>query len=317
MKDVSFKRIIGVDVASEKLDLCDSQHKLMGTINNSVNSIAKKLVAKIKHRDQTLIVCEGTGGYEYTLVEAVHAAGIAIAVVNPRQVRDFAKGHGILEKSDTIDAAVLMRFGTDVNVNLATPRSDQEKRHHAFVKRRSQVLKMIRQEENRFAQTHDVVTRKSIQTSLKQLKKQLKMLDQQIDQAIKERAKIDPRVEILLSVKGVGPVMTSTLLCDLPELGKLNRSQIAKLVGVSPFINQTGKSDRKRITRGGRAKVRNVLYMATLSAIRYNPVIKNFYQRLLGKGKLKKVALVAAMRKLLTILNDMVRRGERWQESTV
>lgn len=308
----AYRRTIGVDVASETIDLYDSAGKLTGSVPNTSRDIRISLVAKIRSRASTLIVCEGTGGYEHCLVDAAHEAGIPVAVANPRQVRDFAKGHGFLEKSDTIDAKMICRFGQDVDLHLAPRRSETEKRHQALVRRRGQLLQLISQEENRFAQTVDTLSRDMITATLSHLKKQLKEADAHLEKLLADRAKEDPNVGILSSVPGVGVVTVSTLLAELPELGKLNRAKIAKLVGVAPIINQTGKSDRKRKARGGRSQVRSVLYMATLVATRCNPVIAEFYGRLVARGKPKKVALIAAMRKLLTILNDMVRNQQLW-----
>lgn len=312
MTEPQFSRVIGVDVASEKIDVNDSDGKIAKTMPNTVAALTKQFVAKIKDRDSTLVVCEATGGYEHVLVEAVHEVGIAICVANARQVRDFAKGHGYLEKTDSIDAFMIRRFGQDVDVNLTPPMSEQAKTHRALSRRRVQVSDLLSQEQNRLRQTRDRFTRELVEESISQLKTQLKQIDARLDSMLRERAKTDPKVEILESVPGVGPVTVSTLLSELPELGSLNRKQIAKLVGVAPLAKQSGKTDKKRKPRGGRSQVRSVLYMAALVATRHNAVIKRFYQRLLSRGKEKMVALIAASRKLLTILNDMVRRGEPW-----
>jgi transposase len=309
---MKYRRVIGVDVASETIEICDSAGKLTGSVPNTLLDIRRSLLAQVRARANTLIVCEGTGGYEHCLVDVAHEAGIPVAVANPRQVRDFAKGHGFLEKSDTIDAKIICRFGQDVELHLAPQRSETEKRHQALVRRRCQLLELINQEENRLAQTVDTLSREMITATLSHLKKQLKEADAHLQQLLAERAKEDPKVEILSSVPGVGAVTVSTLLAELPELGKLSRTKIAKLVGVAPIINQTGKSDKQRKPRGGRSQVRNVLYMAALVATRHNPVIAAFYRRLVARGKPKKVALIAAARKLLTILNDMTRKEQPW-----
>jgi len=307
-----FVRVIGVDVSSKKLDLFDSGGKLSGTIDNTceaVNGLAKA----IKNPKETLVICEATGSYEHVVVEAMQDAGIAMAIANPRQVRDFAKGHGFLEKSDRIDAKILMIFGLHVEVPLARPKTEKEKQHQALVRRRNQLLALIGQESNRIPQCYDKAMKALIENMLKSLKKQLKYVDAELKKLLEVLAKTDPKIALLKSVPGIGPVTTSTLVCELPELGKLNRAEIAKLVGVAPLLNQSGKSDKKRSVRGGRSLVRRVLYMATLAATRRNPLIAAFYQRLLKKGKPKKLALIASMRKLLTILNDMLRRGEAWR----
>ena len=271
MKNTVYSRVIGVDIASEKIDVNDSEGKLSGTIPNTVAAIQKQIVARIQSKHDTLVVCEATGSYEHVLV--------------------------------------------DVELNLTRQRSPQEKQHQALVRRRCQLLDLINQEQNRYGQTVDALMRKMIAATLLHLKKQQKEIDGQLEKLLAERGKVDPNVQILDSVPGVGVVTISTLLAELPELGQLNRTQIAKLVGVAPLINQTGMSDKKRKIRGGRSQVRNVLYMATLVATRRNALIKHFYQRLLARGKPKKLALVAAMRKLLTILNEMIRHQQSWRST--
>ena len=307
----NFARVIGVDVASQKLDLFDSDGKLSRTIDNACQSV-DQLVKAIYQPSETLVICEATGSYEHVIVDAMLDAGIAVAIANPRQVRDFAKGLGYLEKSDRIDAKVLMIFGQQVEVPLARPKTEKEKQHQALVRRRNQLLALVGQESNRLPQCHDKAMKKLIQEMLQSLKKHLKHVDCELAKLLQTLAQSDPKIGVLQSVPGIGPVTTSTLVCELPELGQLNRGQIAKLVGVAPLLNQSGKSDKKRSVRGGRAIVRRVLYMATLVATKRNPIIAAFYQRLVKRGKPKKLALIAAMRKLLTILNDMVRRGQKW-----
>lgn len=311
----TFLRVIGVDVASEKLDVNDSASKLATKVPNTCAAIAKQLVAKIKDKESTLVICEATGGYEDCLVDAMHEAGISVCVANPRQVRDFAKGHGFLEKTDKIDARMIRKFGEDVDIHLTPQRTAEERAHRALVRRRVQVLQLLSAEQNRAAQTTDAFAAEMISESVLQLKKQLKQLDERLEKLVTERGKTDPKVKILFSVPGIGAVNVSTLLAELPELGQLNREKIAKLVGVAPLAQQSGNSDKQRKSKGGRSQVRNVLYMATLVATRYNAVIKRFYERLLARGKLKKVALNAAMRKLLTMLNEMVRNGETWRKA--
>lgn len=310
----TFTRVVGIDVASEKLDVNDSASKLATEVTNTCAAIAKQLVARIKDKESTLVICEATGGYEDALVDAMHEAGISVCVANPRQVRDFAKGHGFLEKTDKIDARMIRKFGEDVDIHLTPQRTAEERAHRALVRRRVQVLQLLSAEQNRAAQTTDTFAAEMISESVLHLKKQLKQLDERLAKVVTERGKTDPKVKILFSVPGIGAVNVSTLLAELPELGQLNREKIAKLVGVAPMAQQSGNSDKQRKSQGGRSQVRNALYMATLVATRYNAVIKRFYERLLARGKLKKVALNAAMRKLLTMLNEMVRNGEPWRK---
>lgn len=315
MKTV-YARVIGVDVGSEKLDVNDSAARLAALVPNTVAAIQSQVVAQIEDKDKTLVVCEGSGGFEHVLVDALHEARIAVCIANPRQVRDFAKGHGYLEKNDRLDARIIRRFGEDVELNLTPPRSPAEKALHALVLRRGQLLQTQSADQNRLAQVTDSFTRTMIEESLAHVKKHLQTLAERIQAVLQELAKTEAKINILQSVPGVGQVTTATLVAELPELGQLNRGEVAKLVGVAPFVNQSGTSDKPRKVRGGRAQVRSVLYMAALVATRHNPMIKRFYQRLLAKGKPKKLALLAAMRKLLTILNDMVRRGEPWRAET-
>lgn len=306
-------RVIGIDVAKDKIDVSDAKGKIKKEVKNSTASIVKQIVSKIDQPGETFVVCEATGGYERTLVKAIQDAGIAVCVANPFQVRQFGKGIGVLEKTDPIDAALLRQFGEVVDLQPTAPKSPEHEHHEALVRRREQLMLMINQEQNRCAQTYDQAVIRMIDKTLKLLKTQQKSIDSQIEAFLKKEAETNNAVAVIQSVPGVGTVTTSTLISDLPELGTLNRSEIAKLVGVAPIVNQSGTRDRKRSIFGGRSHVRRVLYMAALVATRYNPVIKKFYARLLANGKEKKVALVACMRKLLTILNCMVRNNEPWR----
>jgi transposase len=315
--NTGYARVIAVDVGSETLVVSDSSGKIKGSVNNSVADIRSQIVRKVVLGESTLIICEATGGYEHCLVDVAQDAGLPIAVVNPRQVRDFAKGHGWLEKSDEIDAAMIRKFGEDVEVHLLPRRSEEEKQMQALVRRRGQLNHMLNQEQNRLAQTHDPVSQQLIRETLSYLKQQLKDVDARLKKLLAERGTQDSKVAILTSAPGVGQVTVATLLTELPELGMLNRHEVAKLVGVAPLINQSSKSDKPRRPRGGRVQVRNVLYMATLVATRCNPQIKAFYVRLVQRGKPKKLALIAAMRKFITILNHLVRTGQPWNVASV
>ncbi len=309
----SYRTLIGIDVSKNKLDLAVSETGSRITIGNTKREIAK-WISTLSHPRETLVVMEATGGYESQLVELLHEQGIALAVVNPRQVRDFAKGIGIDAKTDRIDASVLVRFAEVVRPAPQAAQSDEQAKLGALVERRRQLVDLINQEENRLQQTRDQDVRHSIQTVLKGLKSQLKTIDEQIKQAVASDKTNERKVEILSSVKGVGPVAVSTFIAELPELGELNRQQVAKLVGVAPLNDDSGKRTGKRSVRGGRGGLRRVLYMVTLVATRYNSAIKRFYTRLVAQGKPKKLALTAAMRKLLTILNTLVRTDQLWQD---
>nr|AGC71377.1 putative transposase [uncultured bacterium A1Q1_fos_1815] len=307
-----YERVIGVDVSSKKLDLSDSLGKLPAVIDNSVEAIRAKLVKMITAAESVLVVCESSGGWEGVMVDLLHEAKVDVAVVNPRQTHHFAQAHGYLEKTDTIDAKVIRQFGEQIKVHLAKPRTEREKRFQAISRRRLQVLTMINQEQNRKMLCVDESSLVFIDESLKMLKKQLKELDTQIKKLIDEVSKDTPSVRVIASVPGVGPVTTATLCCELPELGNVSRGAIAKLVGVAPMAHQSGERDGKRRARGGRVIVRRSLYMAALVATQRNPVIAKFYLRLLQRGKPKKLALIACMRKLLLIIHDMVRNGQTW-----
>ncbi len=316
MTKTKYERVIGIDVSSKKLDVSDSKGKLPAVIDNTIEAISSKLVRKIGTSESTLVVCESSGGYENEMVEQLLDAKVNVAVVNPRQTHHYALAHGYIEKTDTIDAKVIRLFGEHIEVHLAKPMTEREKQFRAISRRRVQVLTMINQEENRKTLCRDKASVEFIDESLKMLKTQLKSLDSMLKKYIKELSKDTPSVQIVASVPGVGPVTTAALCTELPELGKISRGQITKLVGVAPMAKQSGETEGKRRARGGRVTVRRALYMAALAATKCNPVIAKFYQRLLQRGKPKKLALIACMRKLLLIIHDMVRNGEMWNPLT-
>jgi transposase len=309
----TYSRVIGIDVSKDRLDLADSQQQLPATLNYLTATLQTKLVPLLQPPHEILVVCEASGGWEYLLVEVLQAAHIDVVVANPKRVRSFAQAHGYLEKSDQLDAEVLVRFGQQVPVAIARVRTPEEREFLALTRRRSQVVVDLNRVVSQLGQCPDKLSRQLLQQQQKFLKKQQNKLDSLLAQRLKQLAKLDPKIDVLNSVPGIGPVMIATLLAELPELGSLSRGQIAKLVGVAPIVKQSGKRDGKRTVRGGRGQVRKVLFMCGMVAIRNNPVIKQFYQRLLKRGKLKMVALVAAMRKLLIIINQMVRDLQPWQ----
>lgn len=312
MTQNGYSLVIGVDVSKAKLDLAWGAEGPTETIKNTDNQIARLLIKKIEDPDKTLIVMEATGGYESRLVDSLHKAKLSLAVVNPRRVRDFANGIGVDAKTDPIDAKLIAYYGEVVKPKEHVAKSESLKMLEALVTRRRQLLNLINQENNRLQQTREKEIQKLIKQSLKTLGKQLKTVDRLIKDAVEADQENARKIEILRSAKGVGPVTVSTLIAELPELGQLNRGQISKLVGVAPMNNDSGKKSGKRKTMGGRSSVRRTLYMATLTAIRWNPAIKAFYIRLLAKGKPKKLAITAAMRKFLTILNQLIKNDELW-----
>lgn len=315
MKDQSpFSVFVGVDVSKAKLDIAFADGKETLSIDNTSQQIVAELMGRIQNPQATLVVMEATGGYEELLVTLLHQYDIAVAVVNPHRVRAFAAGIGQDAKTDPIDARVIAFYGQVVQPAAQAARSTDEKKLQALVERRRQLLDLINQENNRRQQTTDQEIQEYIQQSLETLKKQLKTIDERLAKCVHADTAKARTVEILESVKGIGPVAGSTLLAQLPELGKLNRGEIAKLVGVAPRNNDSGQTSGQRRTFGGRSYVRRVLYMATLVATRFNSRIKTFYQRLRKQGKPKKLALTAAMRKLLTILNTLIKTDQLWAE---
>lgn len=315
-EDYPFTLFIGVDVSKAKLDIAVGDDPRVITIANSQQQIAAELIARIQHPRSTIVVLEATGGYERVLVDTLHQHHIALAVVNPRRVRDFAKGIGQDAKTDPIDAQTIAAYGKVVRPTPQPAKSEADQKLSALVTRRRQLLDLIGQENNRSQQIMDPEIRESIQEILQTLNKQVKNIDQRMQKCVSQSKANARKVEILQSVKGIGPVAVSTLVAELPELGQLNRAQIAKLVGVAPMNNDSGTGSGKRRTIGGRSYVRRVLYMATLAATRFNPRIQRFYQHLLIQGKPKKVALVAAMRKLVTILNTLIKNDEIWKDES-
>jgi transposase len=303
--DVS-KDFLDLDVAVEATDRPQPQR-----FPNDAAGIAR-LTEAVHRLAPRLIVVEATGGYEVDVASALAVAGLPVAVVNPRQVRDFAKAGGRLAKNDRIDAGVLAHFGRALQPPARPLPSEQEQHLRALLERRRQLVEMITMESNRLASA-PVAVHASIREHIAWLQAKLGESDQELRQRLQDSPIWREKEEILRSVPGVGPVLSSTLLAALPELGQLSRQRIAALAGVAPFDCDSGKHRGKRIIWGGRSQVRSVLYMGTLVATRHNPVILAHYQHLLSVGKVKKVALVACMRKLLVILNAMLKNKTKWQ----
>jgi transposase len=301
---------VGIDVSKKTLDVATST----GTkrqVGNDGSGIAA-LVAELQSWQPSLVVLEATGGYQAALVAELVVAKVPTAVINPRQARDFAKAMGKLAKTDALDAAVLARFAEVMRPEPRAPLDEQTLALEALLSRRRQVVEMLTAEKNRLQQSAKAV-RPSIKAHINFLSHQLADINRELDASVRESPVWREKEDLLRSVPGVGRVLATTLLCELPELGKLNRKQAAALVGVAPLNRDSGQWRGKRTIWGGRASVRQPLYMATLSATRHNEVIRSFYQRLCRAGKAKKVALVACMRKLLTILNSMMRDSRPWR----
>ncbi len=301
----------GVDVSKASLEVALTKQKEVKSFSNSETGV-KQIVGYLKKQEPALTVMEATGSLEKLLAASLVEAGLLVAVVNPRQVRDFAKATGKLAKTDNLDATVLAEFACQVQPQVRPLSDKQTEEIKAFLARRRQVQEMITMENNRLWSA-DLRVIPSIEEHLNWLKQELKNLDKDLENKIKQSPLWKEKEDLLRGVPGVGPVLSLTLLGALPELGQLNRKQIAALAGVAPFNRDSGKYRGKRTIRGGRSKVRSALYMATLVATRFNPVIKTYYGHLLQMGKAKKVALIACMRKLLTILNAMLRDHRPWQ----
>jgi transposase len=302
---------VGIDVSKKRLDVAVRPEDRRWEVENDEKSI-RLLIDSLKDLPSELIIAEATGGLEIPLVSALAEAGLPIVVVNPRQVRDFAKAVGQLAKTDKIDAEVLAHFGEALRPEVRPVKSRQLQELSALVSRRRQLVDMLTMEKNRLASAPKGI-RKDITSHIAWLEKRLKDVNGKLSQTVEDCPAWREKDEIMRSVPGVGPVFSSSLLANVPELGRLNRREIASLIGVAPLNRDSGQHSGTRIVWGGRANVRSVLYMATVAATRSNPVIKSFYQRLIGAGKKFKVAITACMRKLLTIINAMVRSGTMWQ----
>lgn len=306
---------VGIDVSKARLDVAVRPSGEPLSVAYDATGITTVLMP-LTQVSPIRIVVEATGGLERPLLRALVDAALPVIVVNPRQVRDFAKATGQLAKTDALDAQVLARFAEVIQPTLRVLPDPQTQELAAVLARRRQVLAMQGAEHNRLDRAPGRV-RKRIEAHLRWLRDELARLDADLDDLIQQSPIWRAREELLQSVPGIGPVMSRTVLAELPELGLLNRKQIAALVGVAPFNRDSGRLRGHRTIWGGRASVRRVLYMAALVATRWNPVIRLFYQRLRAAGKAPKVALVAAMRKLLTILNAMVHHGTPWQPVVV
>ena len=301
---------VGIDVCQDMLDVYLLPEEESLQLPNTEVGV-QTLVEQLQPLTPTLVVAESTGGLERVLVSGLQAASIPIAIANPRKVKGFAIALG-KAKTDKLDAQVIARFAQSVKpepLPIVTPEAQQLS---ALRRRRQQLVAMQVAEKNRLSRATEIV-KADIEEHLEQIEQRLQSLNQQILTLTQQQSDWKRKDKILQSVTGIGKVTSALCLAELPELGTLSEKQIARLVGVAPINHDSGKHQGKRMIQGGRTSVRCGLYMATLVATRHNPVIRNFYERLLDKGKLKKVALVACMRKLLVILNAMLRDNKLWQ----
>jgi transposase len=305
---------VGVDVSKDHLDFdaVPAAHPLR--VSYDAAGI-QKAVVHLKALQPELIVMEASGGYERAIAGELLSEGFKVVVVNPRQVRDFARGMGTLAKTDAIDAAVLARFAQTVKPKPRPAKTQEQEDLAALVTRRRQLVGLRTQETNRQATATNRAVKKSVEKVLSMLESQIIRIDALIEEQIHSDDGLTARDTLIQSVPGVGKQTSAELLSHLPELGKLNRRQIAALVGVAPFDFQSGRHTGKSIIFGGRASVRNVLYMAALAAKTHNPMMRVLYQRLITHGKPAKVALVAVMRKLLIILNAIIKTQQPWRHA--
>lgn len=310
MSNLSEERWVGIDVNKTQLDVAVEPTGETWSARNDEVGIAKS-VEHLQRLQPRRVVVESTGGLEQPLLRALEAAGVPFSLINPHRSREFARSKGLLAKTDKIDAHLLALFGQAIQPKPTHLPTEQEQLLAALVERRRQLIEIRTAEHNRLASAHSAV-RPDIEQHLKELQEKIAELERQIAQSIDADAEFQRKAQILQSVPGIGLITSATLVSELPELGEVNRKESAALVGVAPFNNDSGRHRGKRRVKGGRAGVRTNLYMSTLSAIHFNPVIKPFYQRLLKNGKPKKVAIVACMRKLLTILNAMLHSGTSW-----
>lgn len=304
--------VVGIDVAKAQLDVAERPAGRRWQVGNDPAGIAEAAAQLQERGPVTLVVVEATGGYEIALVAALSAAGLPVVVVNPRQVRDFARAVGQLAKTDRLDADMLARFGEQVRPEPRPLPDETTQAAHAWVARRRQLLDMLGAEEQRLRMARPAV-QPHIQAHIAWLRGQVQQTDTELRTLIRRSPVWRAHDNLLRSVPGVGPVLSSTLLADVPELGRLSGKKISALVGVAPFNWDSGQWRGQRHIWGGRAPVRCVLHMATRSAVRHNAVIRRFFERLVAAGKPRKVALTASMRKLLTILNAMVRQRTSWK----
>lgn len=305
---------VGIDVSKDRLDIAVRPHGKAWSVPRDEQGIAELARQFIAQRP-SLIVLEATGGFETPVVVALAERDFKVVVANARQVRDFAKATGRLAKTDRIDAEVLAQFAEVIRPPVRTLPDVKARALEALLTRRRQVVDMITAEGNRLFSCHDAEVKKDVEAHLVYLKGRRDLLDEELLTVVKADPDWSHKAELMKSVPGVGPVLCTTLLAELPELGNLSGKRIAALVGLAPINRDSGKFRGHRGTWGGRSSIRRPLYMATLIATRCNPVIRDFYRRLLASGKKPKVALVACMRKLLVVLNAMLHTGTFWKPS--
>jgi transposase len=302
---------IGIDVAKQTFDLCCLYQEKIRQFENNTTGI-RKAARMLRSLNPKLVVMEATGGYEAMLAAELHLAGLPVAVVNPSRIRNFARANGQLAKTDKLDATIIALFAA----KMQPPAQEQIDRNSrlmkALVARRGQLIRLRTAENNRREHVFDKTIAQSLNRMLRTIDLEIQKVEQSIQKQLANMPELKAKAQIVDSAPGIGETTAAMLVTEVPELGRLNRRQIAMLIGVAPINRDSGTFRGKRMTGGGRRGVRTRLFMPTLVAVRHNPVIRRFYQRLLRKGKTKMTAIIACMRKLITILNIMVRRNQAW-----
>jgi len=306
------EKFAGIDVSKYAFDLNVNGNDKVEHFNNDVKDIKKCSKALVKLAP-ALVVIEATGGYEMNLAMALQQAGLAVSVINPARIRNFAKAAGVLAKTDDIDAKAISFFASALKPPTTAMITESTRKIKSLVARRGQLIRMRTAEMNRQGHAVDKFVDKSLKATIKLLDKQIESIDKEIKDCINNDPEMNTKANIAESMPGIGEVTASMLVTELPELGSLTRRQIASLAGLAPIARDSGTFKGKRMTGGGRSDVRAKLYMPTLVAIQYNPAIREFYQRLVKAGKTKMTAVTACMRKMLTILNVMVAKKEYWK----
>lgn len=308
------KKMLGIDVSKKILE---GYFTVSGKTFKETNDEAgiNKIIQMIELEKVEKVIMEATGGYERDVTKKLQEKKIRVSVVNARQVRDFAKAKGRLAKTDKIDAQIIAEFGTVIATKDTIVRTEEEEKMREIRARREQLVKIRTQEKNHMEHAKDLTIKTHIKKVIKFLDQEIKELEKKLSSLIKKDPEMQKKSEILQSVTGIGEQTSSVILLELPEIGKMTKAQVACLVGVAPFDKQSGKKDGKRSICGGRNSVRSMLYMATISAKKHNSIISKKYSELLAKGKEKKVALVACMRKLIVILNAMIKSSTAWNDN--
>ena len=314
MEQINYKIYIGIDVSKDKLDIQLDDSGSLLSIENTKGDFKKLNHYLPKDKTSILVLLEATGGYETAIVKWLLSRKIPVVVINAKRIRDYAKATGQFAKNDRIDAGVIREYGQlfGQKLHLKQSRSKLEEQIEDLTRRRKQLVSSRNKEKQHLAIIQNKEGQNSIKRAIKFYNNEIEKMQEKLAAALNKDDKLQAKAELLQTVKGVGAVTTYTLIGELPELGHVNNKKISALAGVAPFCRDSGKMKGKRTVWGGRAQVRTALYMAALSARKHNPAIKLFYERLISKGKTKKVALVACMRKLLIVMNTMVKNNEPW-----